>query len=115
MNSCTFINTKSHNIPKYLRKGIEKYTFSDVSNKLPVNYAKGLLECSERELANSGIVIAKTKIAKKPFYIFDNDFIKKTKGFRPYILDEREMNECLENGTIQNYIKIKRNKYLVWY
>lgn len=116
LNSSSFINTKSHKIPEKWQKGIEDSDLTDITNKLPLGWVQsefGLL--IPKELEKVGIVTSRISIAKKIFLVFDREFADKVRGKIGYVLKEDETLECFENGDIEGYIKLKKNKYFTWY
>lgn len=115
MNNCAMINTSSKKLPHNIMEGIRKNTFTDMSDKLPCTWVRSEYEMTERELLSSGIVIKKTKIAGKDFYIFNQEFVKTMYNKVPYILDEKEMIECTNKKQILGHIPLGKNKFFVWY
>jgi len=115
MNNCNMINTNSKKLPHNIMEGIQKNTFTDMSDKLPCTWVKSEYEMTELELFKSGIAIGKEKIATKDFYIFNQDFVKMMYNKVPYILDEKEMLECTSKKQILGNIQLGSNKFFVWY
>jgi|FLOH01.1.fsa_nt_gi hypothetical protein len=115
LNNCSFINTKSINLPNNIKNGIAKHTFTDVSDKLPMTFLRSEYDLSAADLRKAGIITGDIKITDKKFFIFKQDFIEKVKGSIVYLLDDAETKECLEDGSIDGAIKITKNKYITWY
>jgi len=116
LNSCSFINTKSHKIPNNFRTGLETHQLTDITDKLPLSWVQSEYGLTiSKELQDIGIITDRITLAKKIFLVFDREFVNKLQGKIGYILKEKETFECLENGDIEGYLKIKRNKYFTWY
>lgn len=116
LKSCSFLNTKSHKIPKNFRTGLETHKLTDITDKLPLSWVQSEFGLTiPKELQDIGIVTKRIDLAKKIFLVFDREFADKLQGKIGYILKEKETFECYENGDIEGYLKIKRNKYFTWY
>lgn len=115
MNNCTMINTTSKKLPNNIMEGIRKNTFTDMTDKLPCTWVRSEHDMTEKELFQSGIAIDKIKISGKDFYVFNKNFVNTTKNKIPYILDEKEMQECTLKKQILGSIKLGKNKYFTWY
>lgn len=115
MNNCAMIDTKSQKLPRNIVEGIHKNTFTDMSDKLPCTWVRAEHEMTERELFKSGIVIKKTKVAGKDFYVFNQEFVNTMRHKIPYILDEKDMLECTSKNQILGSIKLGKNKFFTWY
>ena len=115
LNNCTFIDTTSNKLPKNIKNALKKYTFTDISNKLPFTYFRDEFGLTESELKNSGIINDVIVIAGKKFYVFSNEFIANTKNCIGYILNEKETFDCYNRNLINGYIQVTKKKYFVWY
>jgi len=115
MNNCTFINTKSLYLPKNIREGISANKFTDMSNKLPCTFVRTEYGITEKELMASGIIKEKVEVCDKDFYVFTDEFIEKTKGTVINILEEEDALDSYNDGSIDGYIKLSKNKYITWY
>jgi hypothetical protein len=115
MNNCAFLKKTSHRFPKFIKDGLNNFNFTDISNGLPCRFVQSEYSITERELSKSEIFLEKKKIAKKEFYIFKDDFVQKLKGKIAYTLNKEETEKCHQNGDIQGYIQLSKNKFLTWY
>jgi len=115
LNNCNFINTQSHKLPKNIREGIEQNDFTDLTDKLPVTFVRAEYAATERDFVKSGIITDKIKIAGKPFYVFDPEFVSNVRGCVGYVLNHEDYLHCYSKSTIDGAIKMKNNKYFVWY
>lgn len=115
LNNCTFINTRCRKLPKNIREGIEKNTFTDMSNKLPCTYIRTEFSMTERELKNAGLVIDKVTVADKDFFVFTDEWVKKLKGKIGYVLNKQETEYCLERKQIIGCVQLNSNKFFTWY
>jgi len=115
LNNCNFINTKAMNLPNNIKKGIEEHEFTDMSDKLPITWVLGELNCTERNLINAGIVIDKVTVAGKKFYVFDRAFVDTIGKSIPYILNAEENERLVKGSFIKGSIQLSKNKFLVWY
>jgi hypothetical protein len=115
MNNCSFIDTTCKELPKFIKQAILKYNFTDVSNKLPCTFAREELGVTDRELKTSGIITGVEEIAGKKFYVFNEEFLNKIEKKVTYILDKYETEDCSNKKEIDGFIKLTKNKFLVWY
>lgn len=119
MNACNFIKSNSGKLPNNIQKAIIKETaikpFYNFSNKLPVHWLKQEYNVTEKEWFKSGIVEDKVTIHGKIFYVFSDDFIRRTKNCICYVLDKEETQKCTQNGQIENSIQLSNNKFMTWY
>lgn len=115
MANCSFVNGESQQLPKNIRAGIAKHTFTDLSNKLPCNYVREEYGITERELFKSGMVLNKEKVAGKDFYVFNDYFVKTMKKKIGYILDAKEEAQCSRKKQIIGSIRLGKNKFFTWY
>jgi len=115
MNSLLFVNKKARQLPNNIRNGLNSYKFTDLSTLLPYNYINREFAVSEKEWEQSGIIIAKTVIANKKFYVFSEEFAKTVKQYVPYILNKEETEDCTKNKTIRGSIQLSKNKFFTWY
>ena len=113
--NCTFINTKSVELPNNIQVGILTNEFTDMTDKLPCTWVKNEYEMTERELFKSGLVIDKQKIAGKDFYVFAPEYAKKLKWKIPYILNKEETDMCFAKGQIDGFVQLGKNKFFTWY
>ena len=115
MNNCSFINITCNHLPNNIKNGILNNTFTDMSDKLPCTFVKSEYNVTENELFRSGIVIDKVTIASKDFYVFNQEFIKKMRNKLGYVLNKKELDECIKNNEIDGFEQISKNKFFVWY
>jgi len=115
LGNCSFINTKSHKLPRNFKNAIAKFEFTSMHNKLPIRYVKTEYGVSEKQIINSGIVTGEIQVANKDFYTFDEDFVKKVQGHMIYMLNETETFKCMRENSILGYVKISNNKFITWY
>jgi len=115
INNCSFINTKSRQLPNNIMVGILSNKFTDMSNKLPCRYVSEEYNATERELTNAGIITGKVTVCGKKFYEFTDEFVETVKGKLTYTLDKAELGYCLMHNQIIGYVQLSKNKYLTWY
>ncbi len=115
LGNCTFINKNYSKLPKYLIKNTNKCT--DISNKLPVSFLKKEFSLQKDVIikALKQYITRECTIAGKEFIEFNSEFVSKFKNKIYYVLGRNEMQEALQDKTIDGFIELQRNKFLVWY
>lgn len=115
LGNCTFINKESNYLPNNIKKALNNFEFECMSDKLPCRFVHQEFGISKAKLIASGIVEKTIQISGKKFYVFDKEFILKTKGKVFYVLNEEETEICIEQNQIDGFVKLSNNKYLTWY
>jgi hypothetical protein len=115
MNNCTFINSKSNQLPHNILVGILANDYTDMSDKLPCTWVRTEYGMTEKEMLKADIIFGKVKIAGKDFYHFKPEFVKTMKKKIGYVLDAEETKYCTEKGQILGSVQLSKNKFFTWY
>jgi hypothetical protein len=115
--NCVFINPHSIYLPIYISNIIKKNEFTNLSNCiLTTQLVKelGVTEtCAISSLHKYGP--EPVIISGKRFTRFNDEFIELLSGKITAVVNEYEVNELLEEGSIEGFIKLTKSKYLTWY
>jgi hypothetical protein len=115
MGTCSFIHSTDKNLPKTIRRGLDDYNYTDMSNKLPCKWSLTEYNLRELDLINSNMITDKIVVGGKNLYVFDPEFVSKMDGKIGYVLNKAETMECLKSNRIDGYTELNKNKYFVWY
>jgi hypothetical protein len=120
MGSSLFID-KTAELPKYIRLGIDKYDFTDISCMLPSGYVQSEFNLVPKEITKLiqdctvSEFVGSCRITDKLMIQFSKEFVEKIKDYVVYPLNYNDTIECLINGDIKDCIELTKNKYLTWY
>lgn len=115
MNNCTFINSKSNQLPHNIEVGVWAHKYTDMSDKLPCTFVRTEYGMTEKEMLKADMIIGKVKVAGKDFYQFKPEFIKLVGKNIPYVLDKEDHDYCVAQGQIKGSIQLSKNKFFTWY
>ena len=116
----TYINKKSTMLPKYIREGLTKHTFSNLENKIPITYLEKTWDIKKLDLksllhTNPEIVKGISTIEGVEFIEFNVHFANLLDVVIPYILSRKEFFDCHKKGLLDGHVELNSGKYLVWY
>ena len=106
---CTFINTKSLNLPKYIYKAIHSGELTDLSDCILLSTFREELGCSEKDalsIPDASLV----RVEGKKFIKFPSEFIEKLKGKVITSISEKDYLEEDVDG-----IRLSKRMFMVWY
>lgn len=115
LGKATYINKDAVNLPKYFIKNLNKC--SCIDNMLPVTYLTKELgvKYSNLKIALSNYIIKEVRVGTDDLIEFSDEFVNLFKGKVHYTLSNKECNECLNKKLIDGFIKLTKNRFLVWY
>lgn len=115
--ACTFINSKSSNIPQNFKDIINSHEFTRMDNKILNSEFISETGTSLKVLVNSLKEYNPTQVevSGKKFTQFDDSFIELLKNKCINVLSKEETEECTKDKSIDGSIKLSTNKYLTWY
>lgn len=117
--NCVFVDKNSNFLPKYIKDlaNNPEIEYTDMSNKWLTSYATTELGVSKNYILSSLAEYHPTEVtvAKKKFIEFDNSFINLLHQKCLNVLTEEDTMECYNDGDIEGYIKLKKDKYITWY
>ena len=111
----TLIAKSSIRFPKYITEIINENKFTDLSDFLPLNYFKDLLENNTKLIADkfTEVEIGGKKFVKitdkKLSNIMTNDTTVKS------VVDNSEIPELVNENLIVGHLKLSNKKSLIWY
>ena len=111
----TLIAKSSIRFPKYITEIINENKFTDLSDFLPLNYFKDLLENNTKLIADkfTEVEIGGKKFVKitdkKLSNIMTNDTTVKS------VVDNSEILELVNENLIVGHLKLSNKKSLIWY
>ena len=117
--NCTFVNTRSHLLPNYLKKAVQ-YEYTKMDDLLLVSYITTEYECSKEEFIkafqDTGFEsIEEVKISGKIFLKVSEDFINLLKNKIITNISKVETDNCLRDKDIDGAMQLSKDNYLVWY
>lgn len=121
MGNCIFFNKNSRALPNNIRNYVEAFKdLNTFENKVLVSALRTELDdigytALIKGFKNNNYEIKEEIIQGKRFAVFPNELVEKLKDKTWYILDEFEYHDCLDRGNIDGGIKLKKDKYFVWY
>jgi len=113
--NCTFINSRSIDVPNNFRKIMQTEKMTDLKNCVLLSYITSYLETSKANFSKLKDVIRTFKVSGKEFVEVTPELAKIMKNKVVTNINKKDFEECTINGDIDGGIKLSNNNYMVWY
>jgi len=116
IGNCTFVNTESPMLPKYIKKALD-FKYTPLDNLILISYLISEFKIKREDILKvfkpyDGKIVT---IAGKKFLKVNDEFYNKLKGKVVTNIKKKDALQCLEDGDIEGYLELSSNNYLVWY
>ena len=113
--NCTFLNSRSIDVPKNFRKIIQSEKMTDLKNCVLLSYVISYLQTSKADFARLPGVKRTFKVSGKEFAELTPEFANIMKNKVVTNVNKADYHECLRDGDIEDGIELSKNNYIVWY
>jgi len=113
--NCTFINSRSIDIPNNLRKIMQSEKMTDLKNCVLMTYIINEFETSKTHFKKLNVVKRVFKVAGKEFAELTPEFADIIRNNVVTNINEKDFNECTKDNIIKGHIKLSKDNYIVWY
>lgn len=113
--NCTFINSRSIDVPNNFRKIMQSNDMTDLKNCVLLSYVTAYLDTNKKQFTAIPEVLRTFKVAGKEFAEVTQELadIMKTKVVTN--INYKDLLDCSDNNDIEGAIKLSKNNYIVWY
>jgi len=112
--SINLINKNSLYLPRNIRKIIDKYKFTDLSEYVPYIYFTELFEFKLKNIKNFSII----KICNKKFVKINDKYFEKIikdEKLVKVVVDRNEVKSLLDDSLIKGFKHLSKGRTFVWY
>jgi len=113
--NCTFLNSRSIDVPNNFRKIMQSEKMTDLKNCVLVSYIVSYFQTTKKDFL-------KLKDIKRVFKVAGKEFAELTPEFANIMnkkivtnIDKKDYDECVEDNLINGGVKLSKNNYIVWY
>jgi len=111
------LHKQAYMIPSYIKEIIERNTFTNLENLMPIEYLMDIVGNSYNYIENKFSIVKIPRVKKRFIKIIDkelNDVMFNERLVKTTV-KAKEMMELIDNELIEDYMQISESKYLVWY
>jgi len=113
--NCTFLNSRSIDVPNNFRKIMQNNKMTDLKNCVLLPYVTSYLQTSKKDFIKIPDVKRVFKVAGKEFAEVSPELADIMKNKVVTNINKEDYEECTINGDIDGSIKLSKNNYMVWY
>jgi hypothetical protein len=113
--NCTFVNSRSIDVPNNFRKIMQSEEMTDLKNCVLLSYVTSYFQTSKKDFTSLPEVKRVFKVAGKEFAELTPDFADILKNKVVTNVDKKDYEECEKDSLILGSIKLSKNNYIVWY
>jgi len=113
--NCTFVNSRSMDVPNNFRKIMQTEKMTDLTNCVLVSYASSYFDTNKKDFLKIPNIKRTFTVEGKLFAELDKELAEVFKTKVITNVDYPDYLECVKEGTIDGGIKLSKNNYIVWY